>query len=177
MQHNVLVTYGSRHGSTKEIAERIASTMASEEIRTTVLPVESVRDADGFDGYVIGSAVYAMHWLGPAKSFIHRHREVLRRHPVWLFSSGPLSDEPSELAAATPRDVADLEHEIDARGHQVFAGAWDRDAPAIGFLESVMRVIPAARDALPAADHRDWTAIDAYARAVAGELEVALDPE
>jgi menaquinone-dependent protoporphyrinogen oxidase len=177
MQPTVLVTYGSRHGATKGIAERIATTLAAEDIEATVLPVEAVRDAAGYDGYVIGSAVYATHWLGPVKSFVHHHRGILRQHPVWLFSSGPLSDEPAELADARPRDIPELEHEIDARGHQVFAGAWQRDAPAVGLLETVMHAIPAARDALPAADHRDWPAIDAYARAVAGELRLALATE
>lgn len=174
MRPTILVTYGSRHGATKGIAERIASTLEAEAIGATVLPVEAVRDADGYDGYVIGSAVYATHWLGPVKAFVHRHRAVLRRHPVWLFSSGPLSDEPAELADARPRDLDELEREAEARGHQVFAGAWQRDTPAIGLLEKVMQAIPAARDALPAADHRDWPAIDAYARAVAGELRLAL---
>ena len=177
MRANVLITYGSRHGATKGIAERIAAGLAANGVVSVVLPVESVKGADDYDGYVIGSAVYATRWLGPVTAFVHRHRALLRRHPVWLFSSGPLSTEPDELAAATPRDVAALEREVDARGHQVFAGAWDREAPAIGLLERMMRAIPAARDALPAADYRDWAAIDAYARSIAGELAISMQAD
>ena len=174
MPTNVLVTYGSRHGSTTGIAERIATTLRAEGIDVTLLPVEAVRDADGYDGYVIGSAIYATRWLGSVTSFVHRHGAVLRRHPVWLFSSGPLSNDPDELVEAAPRDIERIEHDVDARAHQVFAGAWDREAPAIGLLERVMHLVPAARDALPEADYRDWSAIEAFARGVAGELELAI---
>lgn len=175
MPKSVLVTYGSRHGATMGIAERLATALRSEGVEATTLPVEQVRDADGYDGYVIGSAVYAAHWLGPVKAFVHRNRALLKRHPVWLFSSGPLSVEPSELAAAQPKDIPALERDLDARSHRVFAGAWDRSSPAIGLLERLMRAIPAAREALPAEDFRDWTAIDAYGKSIAGELQLALD--
>jgi menaquinone-dependent protoporphyrinogen oxidase len=152
MDNKLLVAYASRHGSTQGIAERIASTLRSNHVDATAMPVEAVRDADGYDGYVIGSAVYAMHWLGPMKSFVRWNRAVLKCHPVWLFSSGPLSNEPSELAEAAPRDIADIERDVEARGHVVFAGAWDRDAKPIGLLEKAMSVIPAAREALPAGE-------------------------
>jgi menaquinone-dependent protoporphyrinogen oxidase len=177
MPHRVLVAYGSRHGSTEGIARRIASSLQAEGIDAAAQPVEAVQDIDGYDGFVIGSAVYATHWLGPVKAFVHRHRAALQRHPVWLFSSGPLSTEPSELSEAAPRDIADIEREVEARGHTVFPGAWHRDAPPVGVLERVMHAIPAAREALPEGDFRDWAAIDRFAASVAGELELALQTD
>src|SRR5688572_1206529 len=95
MSNKVLITYASRHGSTEGIAERIAVALRARAIDTDVAAVQDVRDPDGYDGYVLGSAVYAGSWLGSMKAFIHRHRATLRRHPVWLFSSGPLSTDPS----------------------------------------------------------------------------------
>ena len=174
MQNRILVAYASRHGATRGIAERIAASLRRHGIDATTMSVEAIRDADGYDGYVLGSAVYATHWLGPIKAFVHRNRALLRRHPVWLFSSGPLSNAPEELADAVPRDIPDIERDIEARGHTVFAGAWQGDASPIGFLEKVMHAIPAARDALPVADYRDWPAVDTFATNVAGELELAL---
>jgi menaquinone-dependent protoporphyrinogen oxidase len=96
---------------------------------------------------------------------------------VWLFSSGPLSLDPAEQDQAEARDVAELEREVDARGHRVFGGAWHRGTPPVGVLERMMHVIPAAREALPDGDFRDWAAIDDFATAVAGELELALQTE
>ena len=174
MQHRILVAYASRHGATRGIAERLADTLRASGVDAVARPVEDVRDADGFDGYVIGSAVYALHWLGEAKHFVHANRTLLRRHPVWLFSSGPLGRDPDAQADTAPRDVPDLLREVEARDHRVFAGAWDRDVRPVGVMEKVMNVIPAAREALPEGDFRDWPAIDAFARSVAEELDLAL---
>ena len=98
----------------------IAATLQVKGVDATAMPVSEVKDAAGYDGYVIGSAVYALHWLGDAKQFVHRNRELLRRHPVWLFSSGPLSTDDDDRREAAPRDIADLAAEVDARGHLVF---------------------------------------------------------
>jgi menaquinone-dependent protoporphyrinogen oxidase len=174
MERKVLVTFATRHGSTGEIAQRIAATLQVKGVDATAMPVSEVKDAAGYDGYVIGSAVYALHWLGDAKQFVHRNRELLRRHPVWLFSSGPLSTDDDDRREAAPRDIADLAAEVDARGHLVFAGAWDQDAPPIGVMEKVMHVFPAARNALPDGDFRDWASIDDFALGIAGELDLAL---
>ena len=174
MQNKVLIAYASRHGSTKGIAERLAAALREDQGDATVMPADAVQDPDGYDGYVIGSAVYAMRWLGPATSFAHRNRALLKRHPVWLFSSGPLSDEPGELESAAPRDIAAIQRDVEARGHTVFAGAWPSGARPIGLLEKVMSVIPQAREALPTGDFRDWAAVDAFAKGVAGVLELAL---
>jgi menaquinone-dependent protoporphyrinogen oxidase len=177
MGNKVLVAYASRHGATEGIAERIASVLRTNDVVATVLPVEAVRDADGYDAYVIGSAVYATHWLGSGKAFVHRNHALLQRHPVWLFSSGPLSNDPADLTAATPREVTGIERDVEARGHQVFAGAWHHDAKPMGLLEKALRHLPAARDALPDSDCRDWPAIEAFAAGVAGELTLALETD
>jgi menaquinone-dependent protoporphyrinogen oxidase len=174
MTHSVLVAYASRHGSTRAIADRIAATLRECSVDATVLPIDQVRDVDGYDGYVIGSAVYAMRWLGEARSFVRSHRATLRRHPVWLFSSGPLSTDAKDAEGAAPRDAASLVTEVGARDHVIFGGAYDREAPPIGLMERFMSVMPAARDALPNGDFRDWHAIDTWATGVAGELELAL---
>ena len=174
MQRTVLVAYASRHGSTEGIAQRIAATLQVKNVDATAAPIGDIRDVDGYDGYVIGSAVYAFHWLGEARSFVHHHRALLSRHPVWLFSSGPLAGDGTAQADAAPRDIADLSSEVEARGHQVLAGAWRHDAKPIGAMEKVMSLIPAAWNSLPEGDFRDWAAIDAYATAIAGEMELAL---
>ena len=96
---------------------------------------------------------------------------------MWLFSSGPLSTDPKDLKPGIAREAGNLTSEVAARAHRVFAGAWHRDAKPIGAMEKVMSLVPAARNALPEGDFRDWATIEEYARAVAGELEVAARSE
>jgi hypothetical protein len=59
---------------------------------------------------------------------------------------------------------------------RVFFGAWDPKAPAIGLMERVMGAIPAARDALPSGDFRDWPAIEAWADEITAELARTYAP-
>src|SRR5688572_32204894 len=116
----VLVSVASRHGATVEIGQAIAAALDDEGIESEVQPPERVATIDGFDAVIVGSGVYAGHWLEAAKRFIERHGAELRRRPVWLFSSGPLGDPLAPIAE--PVDVAPLMEMTAARGQRIFAG-------------------------------------------------------
>jgi menaquinone-dependent protoporphyrinogen oxidase len=90
----VLVTAASKYGATAEIAAAIAESLAGHGLEATVLSPEEVKGVDGYDAVVVGSAVYAGHWLKPARELVERHAGVLAGRPVWLFSSGPVGDPP-----------------------------------------------------------------------------------
>src|SRR5687768_14742059 len=97
-----LVSYASRHGATRGIAERIASTLASSGVDVVLKPVGEVGAIDAYDAFVIGSAAYMGGWLGEATTFVRRNVEPLSTRPVWLFSSGPVGPERVDLKG---RDV------------------------------------------------------------------------
>ena len=85
----VLVAYASKHSSTAEIAERIASAMRDAGCDAQARPASEVRDLSGYAAVVLGSAVYAKRWQRDARGFARRHAGALRDMPLWLFSSGP----------------------------------------------------------------------------------------
>jgi menaquinone-dependent protoporphyrinogen oxidase len=176
---NVLVAYASRHGATRGIAERIARTLEQHGLEVTLQPAERVADVTKYDGFVIGSAAYASHWLNEATGFVRRHRLLLASHPVWLFSSGPIGTDRVDakgrdvITAAEPREFAEFAGSIHPREERVFFGAYDPDAEPIGLMERVggwFTRIPAIRQALPAGDFRDWPQIEAWADGIAREL-------
>lgn len=172
----VLVAYATRHGATEGIAERIATRLIGDGLQAEALPVSEVRSVEPYDAVVLGGAAYMFHWLKDATAFARRHREDLADRPVWLFSSGPLGTEKVDaqghdaLETARPKEFDELVTMLGARGEQVFFGAYDPDARPIGLGERVVRMMPAANNALPAGDFRDWVAIDAWADEVADEL-------
>ena len=174
---NVLVAYTTRHGATAGIAEHIATTLAGRGHEARALPVEEVSSLDGYDAVVLGGAAYIMHWLKPAVRFAKMHRDELVDLPVWLFSSGPLGtdlvDAEGEdvLESTRPREFEELTTLLRPRGEQVFFGAYDPEAAPVGIVERVTRRMPAARDAMPAGDFRDWEAITAWAEQIADDLE------
>ncbi len=173
---NVLVAYASRHGATQGIAERIAETLREAGLNAELARARDVKSMAGYDAFVIGSAAYMFHWLKEAGDLVHRNRATLADKPVWLFSSGPLGTDAldaqgrDQKVAAIPKEMNELRASVNARDHRVFFGAYDRDRKPIGLAERVMSLMPAAGDALPAGDFRDWPEIEAWARSIADDL-------
>ena len=162
----VLVTTASKHGSTEEIGRFIGEVFLEQGIEIGVLPPEDVISLHRYDAVIMGSAVYAGHWMNSMKKMAHRLAPELIDRPVWLFSSGPIGDppEPNE----EPVDVAPLVEATGARGHALFAGKLDKDV--LGFAE---KAIVAAFKA-PDGDFRDWEEIRGWASGIAQELKTKV---
>jgi len=171
----VLVAFSSRHGATQGIAERIAATLSAAGHDAAALPAQDAGDLDGYDAYVVGSAVYMFHWLKEATRFVRHNRTLLASRPVWLFSSGPLGTEATDakgrdlLEASEAKEMAGFVEAIRPRGHAMFFGAYSPGAP-VGLGERFVAMMPAARDAMPKGDFRDWDAIEAWAVSIAADL-------
>jgi menaquinone-dependent protoporphyrinogen oxidase len=157
----VLVTAATKYGATEEIAEAIGEVLRERGLDATVGRPEAAT-VDGYDAVVVGSAVYAGHWLKPARELVDRQRAALAARPVWLFSSGPIGDPPKP--EEDPVDVAELATATGAREHRVFAGKLVRRQ--LGFGDKAIAV--ALR--VPEGDFRDWTEIRAWAAGIADAL-------
>lgn len=183
----VLVVYGSRHGGTRGIAERIGDVLRSEGLDAEVADANGIAaDVASADGVVVGSGVYMGSWLREAVAFIERNEASLATRPLWLFSSGPLVGSTAKKSAGGaledalgPADgpgsggrkkIAELSAITHPRDHQVFNGAFDPDDPPRTIAERFVRLMPMSKGILPAGDFRDWEAIEAWAREIAGQL-------
>jgi menaquinone-dependent protoporphyrinogen oxidase len=165
MSLRTLVTYGSRYGSTAEVAERIGLVLGQAGLDVVVLPVSEVADAAAYQAFVIGSAVYSGEWSPDVNAFINQHQGLLRAAPVALFCLAlrlRLDDEAMRTAVL-----------------QVFTGAQARTAPqAIGLFAGTLhyeRLSPIVRlqlktKNLPEGDFRDWAAIEGWAASLPAAL-------
>jgi menaquinone-dependent protoporphyrinogen oxidase len=160
----VLVTAASKHGSTEEIARAIAMELELEGINAEVLRPEEVESLDGYDGVVLGSAIYAGRWLSGAMRLAEREAAELARRPVWLFSSGPLGEPP--LPTTEPVDVPAVMALTGAREHRVIAGRLIRGELGLG-ERAITRLVKA-----PEGDYRPWTEIADWAKSIADGLAV-----
>jgi menaquinone-dependent protoporphyrinogen oxidase len=177
MAAKVLVTYATKHGGTKGIAQAVGSVLYSCGHQVRLLPAAVVPSVHDVDVVVIGSAIYHDQWLWDARRLVKRLRGELRVGPaVWLFSSGPVGGTPqadAELAARTgldrepPPEVVRWLAGADLRGHAVFGGRMDKR-------------VAAAQDVwVPAGDWRDlaqvrewaWTIGRAAGRPAAGQRQ------
>lgn len=161
----VLVTAASKHGATAEIADAIARTLEQDRLPVEVVDPDEVDALDGYDTVVIGSAVYAGHWLEPAKAFVSRFATELGTRQVWLFSSGPIGDPPKP--EEDPVDVAPIVEATGAVEHRSFAGRLDK--AALGWGEKAIVVALRA----PEGDFRDWDAIADWATRIAGSVHAS----
>lgn len=158
----ILVAAASKHGSTTEIAKAIGERLSVAGHDVDVRPAEAVGDVAPYDAVVLGSGVYAGHWLEAAKRLVERDAAVLAARKVWLFSSGPIGD-PAK-PDGDPADVADLVARTGAVEHRIFAGKIDRHD--LGFAERAILAVVKA----PEGDYRPWDAVDAWAAEIAGTL-------
>lgn len=161
----VLVTAASRHSSTTEIAKAIASTLEDAGLDVTIHQPEEVGHLASYDAVVLGSAIYAGHWLKPAKDLIDRTCSRMRTMPVWLFSTGPVGD--PLKPDAPPLDVAPMLELSGAVEHRLFGGRLDRGS--LGISERTMVRFVGAADG----DYRPWAEITAWAEEIAATLKAA----
>ncbi len=168
----VLVAYASRHGSTEQIADAIATELARHDLEVDCRVAGEVSTLDGYDAVVLGSAVYARRWQASARHFLRRHREALPDRALWVFSSGPVGeprpeDEAKEAAWLEPPRIVSAVERLGAREHVVFGGRVPQQPH--NFMERSM-----VRNTPPEfADRRDWEEIADWAASIARSLEAA----
>lgn len=121
----VLVAAASRHEATQEIAEAIGRVLTERGLETEVRRVDDDADVAEYEAVVLGSAVYAGHWLEAARRFVEEHGDELAAQPTWLFSSGPIGEppRPSEQEAV---QIDPMVAATGAREHRLFAGKLDK---------------------------------------------------
>ncbi|MEU9451209.1 flavodoxin domain-containing protein [Streptomyces sp. NPDC048277] len=163
MTGTVLVTYGTRNGSTAHIAEAIADALRENGLTVETMRAASVPFTTPYDAVVVGGALYAGRWHKDARRFIRRHRPDLARLPVWFFSSGPLDTSASDGDIPPVRAVRRAMDDLHARGHATFGGCLDDDAD--GFL--ARRILRSGKGG----DFRDFEAVAAWASGIAQQLK------
>lgn len=164
---SVLVTYATKFGSTREVADRVAARLLKAGMQTEVLPAGEVRSLEGYDAVVFGGALYMFRLVGEGRRFLSRNSKALSRLPLAVFAMGPLEDTETQY--------------FDARGHldktltklkdvhpvevTVFGGVLNPDKLKFPYSNPGIK-------AMGASDLRDWEAIEAWSDALPEALGI-----
>ncbi|HLO15403.1 MAG TPA: flavodoxin domain-containing protein [Anaerolineales bacterium] len=169
MDKNILITYASKYGATKEIAEKIGEVLREAGLQVDVFPVDGSRDIKSYVAVVLGSAIYVGKWQKEAVKFLQANEKVIADRPVWLFSSGPTGEgDPVELLEGwrLPGEVQPIAERIQPRDVAVFHGNINPDK--INLIEkwAVKSLVKK-----PFGDFRDWDTIASWATSIADNLK------
>ena len=167
MKSNVLVTYASRAGSTRGVAEAIGKTLSEAGMQVDVLPMQAVEDLAPYQAVVAGSAIRGQKWLPEAMQFLSDHQRELRGKPFAAFMlcitlSMKNADQYREGLKSWMEPVRDQIHPV-SEGY--FAGALDFSKIPFSLNALAMRLVVLV-GAWKQGDHRDWQAIRAWAESL-----------
>jgi menaquinone-dependent protoporphyrinogen oxidase len=159
-----LVAYGTKHGSTREIAEAIAGELRMAGMTVDCLEASTVKAVSVYELVVLGSAVYMKRWRADAKRLLKRHQRELAGMPFWIFSSGPVGEKPAPPKWSEPAAVIKLAEQLGVREHVVFGGRVPQD-PGNFVERAMLRNTPAEYQ-----DLRDWNEIRGWAARIAASV-------
>ena len=169
MDKAILVTYASKYGATREIAEKIGEDLRLGGLGVDVLPVTDVREVDAYQAVVLGSAIYIGKWQKEAEAFLKDNERSLADRPVWIFSSGPSGEgDPLKLVEGVlvPANLKPITDRIQPRDITIFHG--NINLKKINGLEkfAVKNVVKK-----PFGDYRDWNMIATWANGIVAALK------
>lgn len=157
----VLVTVSSKHGGTEGIGKALAEQLRAAGLQVDYVPAGAGPLIRKYDAFIIGSAIYMGRWMGDVRDLITDGTDTLRGHPVWLFSSGPITDKVDPADSAEGERLLDL---VEGREHRLFAGRLERSELGLG-ERAIVRMVHS-----PWGDYRPWADIRAWADEIAKEL-------
>lgn len=161
----VLVATASKHGATAEIGEEVRDVLTGQGHEVDLRSVEEASGVEGYDAFVVGSAVYAGRWRKEARRFLREHAEGFAGRRVWLFSSGPVGD--PLFPERDSLDTAELVELTGAVEHHTFPGKLERARLRLG----EKAVVSALR--APEGDYRDWEQVRHWAAQIGAALSIS----
>lgn len=154
MARSIVVGYGTKRGSTREVAEAVGAVLSEHGFAVELLPAQDVGDVGRYDGVVLGAALYTGRLQRDARRFLKRHRKELATLPVAVFALGPRQDTKEHLQ----RSRQQLE----------------RALAKVPEVKPVLTGCFGGADREKQVDLRDWAVIRAWAEDAADAFDAAL---
>jgi len=165
MAKKVLITYSSRTGFTQGVAEMIAKTLKGDILDVDVIPMKDVQNLTAYQAVIAGSGIQAGAWLPEAMDFIHKNKQELskKQFAAFLVCMTLAMKNGDKFRSHVKEWMQPVRALVPTVSENVFAGGLD------------LNKIPSTVDRLKfrlstllgvwkAGDHRDWDAIQSWAK-------------
>lgn len=166
MDKKILVVYGSKRGSTTEIAEKIGEILRENGLQVDVRDAGTVNDLAQYNKIILGSSVYIGLWHKKAMRFLKKNIESLEKITVWIFISGPTgTGKPIEQLDGSlyPKSLKSAIERIHPRDIVYFGGKLELNK-LNPFERWIINKVKA-----PEGDFRDWQNIVVWAETILSE--------
>jgi menaquinone-dependent protoporphyrinogen oxidase len=161
MSKKILVAYGTRAGSTQEVAEAIGQSLRQSGAEVDVMPAQSVKDLSVYQAAVIGSGVRINQLYGNVVRMVKKYHTALSGIPVAYFVVCLTMREDILINRAEANSYLKplYQEAADVKPVSVglFAGVYDPKK-----LSFIMNFIMSSA-LLPPGDFRDWNIIRQWA--------------
>ena len=182
----VLIAYGSRYGSTAEIARTMAQTLENEGLEPQLLDLKQTNQKQwsslaSYEGLLVGSGIKIGRWTGEATKYLKKHADEIKTLKskglvVGVFVSCGMASTPGQQEEARQKYVKKILDDIGVSDavdvYEAFGGVYDLSSSApMGFLDKRVLSMAAkqmAKDGVNITegarnDLRDWDQIQAFA--------------
>lgn len=154
----VLVAYATRAGSTIEVADSIALTIAQQGYWVDLKHIETVDKLEDYSAVIIGSAIRMGNVTPEVKKFVERRKIELEKIPTAYFVVClTLKDDTPENREKVTEYLAPLRTLVTPFAEGYFAGKMDYSK-----LKRIDRFIAKHVAKAPEGDFRDWEKIKAW---------------
>ena len=171
--NKLLVAYATRAGSTVQVAEKIGETLRTNGATVDVRAIKSVRDVNGYDAVVIGSAIRMSNWLPEAVEFIKKNQGQLRQMPTAFFTCHALNTGDDETSRQTREAyTAPVRQILTPQTEVFFSGKLDH--AKLNFVDRTLAKAVEKSTNTQEGDARDWEKIRAWAEQLAPRFKLTV---
>lgn len=170
MNDRILVTYASRSGSTRGVAEAIGKTLVESGLQVDVLPMNEVTDLARYKAVVAGSAIQSGEWLPEAMQFLRTHlSELLHKRFAAFLVCMTLAMTKGDYREHVATWLEPVRALVKPVSEGLFAGGLDL-RQIHPFSERFKFRLSVMMGVWSEGDHRDWNAIRAWAASLPPRL-------
>ncbi len=178
MTKQALIAYGTRYGSTAEVAERIGEALSEKGLTVTVLNTKeesAPTNLIDFDLVIVGSGILAGRWTKEPIEFLKENKSVLADKDVALFVVCAYAANPKTRDDAFQNYLVDVGRDLDSItpiSLGFFGGVIDFSKYNFAVRALMKRMVKSTtgdEEVSEFMDLRDWEKIESWAKSLVTE--------